>query len=153
MNIATWAGRHARSLLFLLAVLVVGGVGSLFYLPVGLFPQVSFPRVRIGLEAGDRPAERMVIEVTQPVEEAVRAIPGVRRIRSTTSRGSADIDVDFDWGQDMVTGTLQVESQVNKLLPSLPPGTSFEARWRRSARQWNTPCRGSRSRPRNSWRT
>jgi len=128
MNIATWARRHARSLLFLLALLVVGGVGSLFHLPVGLFPQVSFPRVRIGLEAGDQPAERMVIEVTQPVEEAVRAIPGVRRIRSTTSRGSADIDVDFDWGQDMVTGTLQVESQVNKLLPSLPQGTSFEVR-------------------------
>ena len=128
MNIVTWAPRHARSLLFLLALLVVGGVGSLFHLPVGLFPQVSFPRVRIGLEAGDRPAERMVIEVTQPVEEAVRAIPGVRRIRSTTSRGSADIDVDFDWGQDMVTGTLQVESQVNKLLPSLPQGTSFEVR-------------------------
>jgi multidrug efflux pump subunit AcrB len=128
VTIASWAYRHARSLLFLLALLAVGGVGSLFRLPVGLFPQVSFPRVRLGVDAGDRPAERMVIEVTQPVEEAVRAIPGVRRVRSTTSRGTADIDVDFDWDQDMVTATLQVESQVSKLGSALPQGTHFEVR-------------------------
>ncbi len=128
MKIAAWSQSHARSLLFLVALLAVGGIVSVFHLPVGLFPQVSFPRVQISLDAGDRPAERMVIEVTRPVEEAVRAIPGIRRVRSTSSRGSADIDLDFDWGQDMIAATLQVESQVNRLLPSLPQGSSFEVR-------------------------
>ncbi|HZL36554.1 MAG TPA: efflux RND transporter permease subunit [Tepidisphaeraceae bacterium] len=126
MKIASWAQGHTRSLLFLALLLAAGGIASVFQLPVGLFPQVSFPRVRISLDAGDRPAERMVIEVTRPAEEAVRAIPGVRHVRSTSSRGSADIDVDFDWGHDMIAATLQVESQINKLLASLPQGTSFD---------------------------
>jgi CzcA family heavy metal efflux pump len=126
MSFTAWAQSHARSILFLLATLVVAGVVASFSLPVALFPHVSFPRVRITLDAGDRPAERMAIEVTTPVEEAVRAIPGVRSVRSTTSRGTAEISVNFDWGEDMVAAMLQCQSQVNKILPALPTGTSFE---------------------------
>ena len=70
---------------------VLAGAVATFSLPVALFPMVSFPRVRISLDSGDRPAEQMAIEVTTPVEEAVRAIPGVRNVRSATSRGSAEI--------------------------------------------------------------
>src|SRR6059058_4698144 len=126
MSFTAWAQSHARSILFFLAILVVAGVVASFSLPVALFPHVSFPRVRITLDAGDRPAERMAIEVTTPVEEAVRAIPGVRSVRSTTSRGTAEISVNFDWDEDMVASMLQCQSQVNKILPSLPSGSSFE---------------------------
>ncbi len=120
--------RHRRSILFLIAVLTVGGLVSTFSLPVALFPHVDFPRVVISIDAGDRPAGLMAIEVTRPVEEAVRAVPGVRNIRSTTSRGSADISVNFKWGEDMVTAMLQVESAVNQILSLLPPGTHFTVR-------------------------
>lgn len=126
MSFTNWAQSHSRSIVFLLAALAVAGAVSSLSLPVALFPQVSFPRVRIGLDAGDRPAERMAIEVTTPVEEAVRAIPGVRGVRSTTSRGSAEISVNFDWGEDMVSAMLQVESEVNKIMPELPAGTTFD---------------------------
>jgi CzcA family heavy metal efflux pump len=126
MNFTAWAQSHARSILFLLAALAVAGVVASFSLPVALFPHVDFPRVRISLDAGDRPAEQMAVEVTTPVEEAVRAIPGVRNVRSTTSRGSAEISVNFNWGIDMVAAMLQSQSQVNKILPALPAGTSFE---------------------------
>ena len=126
MNFIAWAHRHSRSILFLLTVLAIAGAASSFNLPVSLFPQVSFPRIRISLDAGDRPAERMTVEVTTPVEEAVRAIPGVRRVRSTTSRGSAEISISFDWGEDMTSALLQVESGVNKIRSSLPAGTAFD---------------------------
>src|SRR5213078_3613098 len=126
MSFTAWAHSHARSILFLLGTLALAGAVASFSLPVGLFPQVSFPRVRITLDAGDRPAEQMTVEVTTPVEEAVRAIPGVRNLRSTTSRGTAEISVNFKWGEDMVSAMLQCQSQVNKILPSLPSGTSFE---------------------------
>ena len=125
MNAADWIQKHRRSLLFLLAVLVVGGLGSAFKLPVGLFPTVNFPRVRVSLDAGDRPAERMSVEVTRPVEEAVRGVPGVRGVRSTTSRGSADIDVNFQWGQDMVAAMLQVQAAIAQAAPNFPQGTLY----------------------------
>src|SRR6266478_5037153 len=126
MSFSAWAHSHTRSILFLLGALALAGAAASFFLPVALFPQVSFPRVRITLDAGDRPAEQMTVEVTTPVEEAVRAIPGVRSVRSTTSRGTSEISVNFDWGEDMVSAMLQCQSQVNKILPSLPSGTSFE---------------------------
>ena len=77
MNALEWARAHRRSMLFLLALMVAGGLASALILPVALFPQVDFPRIRVDVEAGDRPADRMVVEVTKPVEEAVRAVPGV----------------------------------------------------------------------------
>jgi len=129
VTIARWASRHARSILFLLSALVICGLlAAAFVVPVSLFPNVSFPRIRIHLDAGERPAERMVVEVTREVEEAVRAVPGIRRVNSATSRGSAELWLSFDWGQDMTVALLQTESQINKVLPTLPSGTTFEIR-------------------------
>ncbi|HWZ95431.1 MAG TPA: efflux RND transporter permease subunit [Opitutaceae bacterium] len=112
----------------MLGLLILGGIIATWSLPVALFPHVDFPRIVIALDAGDRPAERMTAEVTMPIEEAVRSVPGLRSIRSNSSRGSSDIFVNFDWGQDMVSAMLQVESAVNKALPSLPAGTTFDVR-------------------------
>ncbi len=125
MSVTDWAQKHRRSLLFLLAVLIAGGLGSAFKLPVGLFPIVNFPRVRISLDAGDRPADRMAVEVSRPVEEAVRGVPGVQEVRSTTSRGSADIDVNFEWGEDMVAAMLQVQSAIGQASSNFPQGTLY----------------------------
>ncbi|MHB8621989.1 MAG: efflux RND transporter permease subunit [Sulfuricaulis sp.] len=128
MSVATWAAGHRRSILFLLVVLALAGVISAFQLPVALFPNVDFPRILVEVSAGDRPGEQMVISVTRPVEQAVRSVPSVRDIRSTTSRGTADLSINFDWGTDMALALQQVESAVNQALPGLPPGTSFTAR-------------------------
>ncbi|TAM45754.1 MAG: efflux RND transporter permease subunit [Acidobacteria bacterium] len=128
MNLVAWLQEHRRSLLFLLFVLAAGGVASVGRLPVGLFPHVSFPRIVVNVDAGDRPADRMVIEVTRPLEGAVRSVPAVRSIRSNTSRGSADISVNFAWGTDMIAATLQVESAIVQILPTLPPGVSYKVR-------------------------
>ncbi|HYW05179.1 MAG TPA: efflux RND transporter permease subunit [Gammaproteobacteria bacterium] len=128
MNFAEWVQNHRRSILFLLALLTLGGAVSEFGLPVALFPQVQFPRVRVTLDAGSRPAREMMLQVTRPVERAVRGVPGVRSVRSTTSRGSTDIAINFDWGHNMVDALLQVESAINQIMPDLPRGTRFRAK-------------------------
>ena len=123
-----WAYHHRRSILFALCLFAVAGVFVTKQLPVSLFPQVIFPRVVINMDAGDRPAERMVIEATLPVEEAVRSVPGVLNVRSTTSRGSADVSINFVWGIDMARAMLQVESAVNQIRATLPPTLAFTVR-------------------------
>jgi len=128
VSLAHWAAGHRRSILFLLALLALAGLTAALHLPVALFPHVDFPRVVVSLEAGDRPADQMVIAVTRPVEEAVRSVPGVAGLRSTTSRGSAELSINFNWGGDMISAMLQVESAVNQVLPVLPPATSFNVR-------------------------
>ncbi len=128
MNLTEWIKGHHRSILFLIAILAIAGAGMSFNLPVALFPYAEFPRIEVSLDAGDRPAELMAIEVTRPVEEAIRSVPGARSVRSTTSRGSADISVNFDWGQDMVSAMLQVESSINQIRSRLPQGLGFTVR-------------------------
>ncbi|MHB1951666.1 MAG: efflux RND transporter permease subunit, partial [Acidiferrobacteraceae bacterium] len=128
MNLTGWVQAHRRSILFLLAALALAGAASSFILPVSLFPHVSFPRVEVFLDAGDRPASRMAVEVTYPVEAAVRAIPGVVSVRSTTARGSAEVYVNFHWGQNMIRGLLEVEAAISQIRAQLPKQTTFMAR-------------------------
>ena len=127
-GIGGWLQTHRRSVLFLLALLAAGGIVSLLGLPTALFPQVSFPRVRLSIDAGSRPAREMMLQVTRPAEQAVRAVPGVRSVFSNTSRGSTDININFDWGHNMIDALLQVESAINRIKPDLPPGTRFTAK-------------------------
>ena len=125
MSFAAAIERHRRSVVFIILALALAGVFAAFTLPVSLFPAVSFPRVRVNIEAGDRPADQMALLVTRPVEEAIRRVPGVLHIRSVSSRGSAQIVIDFNWGHDMVSAALQVASVIAEIVPSLPPGTRY----------------------------
>jgi CzcA family heavy metal efflux pump len=128
VSITVWMQRHRRSLLFLALMLTLGGIASALFMPVALFPNVAFPRVQLTLDAGDRPADQMAIEVTTPVEAAVRRVRGVRDVRSTTSRGSADIAITFDWGADMAAALQEVNGAAGQILPQLPAGTQLSTR-------------------------
>ncbi len=128
MTAAGWLQQHRRSVLFLLALLALGGVLAALRMPVGLFPNVDFPRVVVSADAGDRPARQMMLQVTYPLEEAVRRVPGVVAVRSTTSRGTADITVDFHWGTDMQLAAVEVNEAVTQRLPQLPAGTVLSSK-------------------------
>lgn len=128
MSLFSVAEHHARSVVFVALALAAAGFVLALRLPVGLFPQVSFPRVVVSLDAGDRPADQTQVLVTRPVEEAIRAIPGVLNVRSQSTRGSSQISIDFGWGHDMTTATLNVDAAVARTLPSLPQGVRYDAR-------------------------
>src|ERR1700712_280015 len=128
MSFSQWAQNHRRSILFLFVMLAVGGVVAALQLPVSLFPTVDFPRVLVALDAGDQPAQQMEMQVTRPVEEAVRRVPAVEDVRSTTSRGSAEVSINFSWGTDMASATLQVQSAITQILSQLPAGVHLEVR-------------------------
>src|SRR5215469_1405507 len=123
-----WIAAHRRSLLCLLLLPVTAGLVAAFSLPVTLFPNVQFPRVRLNIDAGDRPAEQMVLQVTAPIEQAVHKVPNVVDVRSTTSRGSAEVSISFDWGTDMVAAMLQDNADIGQILPQLPAGTTMQTR-------------------------
>ena len=128
MNLAHWASEHRRSLIFLLLVAAVAGAFSAFNLPVALFPQVSFPRIAITIDSGDQPATQMVTQVTKPVEQAIKSVPGLVEARSTTSRGTSEFSLNFDWGTNMSVATLQIQAEISRVLPTLPQGSTFDIR-------------------------
>lgn len=120
--------RHARSIWLAVALLTLGGLLAATRLPVSLFPHIDYPRVVVAVDAGDRDAAQMAAEITRPIEVALRAVPGVTRIRSTTSRGSAEVALNFDWGDDMAQATLATQGAIATILPDLPAGTRFDVR-------------------------
>ena len=120
--------RHARSIWLAVALLTLGGLLAATKLPVSLFPHIDYPRVVVAVDAGDRDAAQMAAEITRPIEVALRAVPGVTRIRSTTSRGSAEVALNFDWGDDMAQATLATQGAIATILPDLPAGTRFDVR-------------------------
>nr|WP_236075451.1 efflux RND transporter permease subunit [Mariprofundus sp. EBB-1] len=115
-------------MLTLLLLFAVMGAVRTFHMPVGLFPQVTFPRIVVALNAGDQPAEQMEIQMTRLAEMAIRSVPGVVNLRSITSRGSADISVNFNWGTDMISASLQLSSALNQIQGQFPPGSAFTVR-------------------------
>jgi multidrug efflux pump subunit AcrB len=116
--------RKRKAIVFIIIVIVFGGIFATFKTPVALFPNVEFPRIRVTVDSGDIPANTMAVEVTKKVEQALRAVPNVVHIRSTTSRGSAEFVLDFGWGQNMNVNLLNVESTLNGIMRELPKGST-----------------------------
>jgi CzcA family heavy metal efflux pump len=128
MTLAEFASRRRRSLLTLVSLLVIGGFAAGLLMPVSLFPNVHFPRIAVTVDAGDRPADQTEAVITRPVEQALRAIPGMQDIRSTTSRGSVEISMNFGWGSNMDLALQRVQSALTTAQQALPPGVTFDVR-------------------------
>jgi multidrug efflux pump subunit AcrB len=120
--------RHRRSIWMCVFLVTLAGIVAAMRLPVTLFPHIDYPRVVVSIDAGERDAEQMAADITRPAEIALREIPGVRQIRSTTSRGSAEVALTFNWGDDMVAATQGTQSALATLLPDFPVGTRFSVR-------------------------
>jgi len=127
MSYVAWIEYHRRSLIFVAFALALAGAYAGITLPVELFPIVSFPRLRIVVDSGTMPAKQMLVEVTEPLEEVARAVPGAINVTSRTSRGSAEMFVDFPWGTNMAQALLSVDAGFAQALPNLPPGTKYDA--------------------------
>jgi multidrug efflux pump subunit AcrB len=120
--------RHHRSIWLSVFLVTIAGLVAATRLPVTLFPHIDYPRVVVSIDAGERDAEQMAADITRPAEIALRAVPGVTRIRSTTSRGSAEVALTFGWGDDMVAATLATQGALATILPDLPTGARFSVR-------------------------
>jgi CzcA family heavy metal efflux pump len=117
---------HRKAVFFLVAVLSTGGIVALFQMPIALFPNIDFPRIVMIADNGEEPADRMMIEVTRPLEEAARAIPGVVRVQSATSRGSSEISVNLAWGTDIIQALQLIQGRVASIRNQLPPTVSID---------------------------
>ncbi len=112
--------RHRKAILFLTAALCLAGGYAAYVMPASVFPQTDFPRVAILIDNGVMPADEMMATITRPVEEAMKNIPGTVNIRSTTGRGSAVVNVFFDWSTDMVQAELYALGRLAQIRGTLP---------------------------------
>lgn len=121
-----WFVRHSRSIFFLIIALAAVGAYLAFTIPVSVFPATNFPRVLISVDNGVMPIDQMMVTITRPIEEGVNSVPGLQNVRSITSRGSAEIDLFFDWNIDMFQTLQYVNAAISRLQPELPATARIE---------------------------
>src|SRR5437870_2711066 len=122
-----WVARHSRSVIFLIVTLALLGGYLAFTIPVAVFPATNFPRILIAVDNGVMPIDQMMVTVTRPIEEAVNSVPGLQQVRSITSRGSAEIDLFFDWNVDMFQTLQYVNAAISRVQPEIPPTATVVA--------------------------
>jgi CzcA family heavy metal efflux pump len=120
-----WLSHFTRPIFFFAAILTIAGIYAAFQVPISVFPETSFPRVVIGIDNGVMPVEQMEVTITRPVEDAVNSVPGLVTVRSTTSRGSAEVSLFFDWNTDMYQALQLTDAALAKVQQTLPSSARF----------------------------
>ena len=123
MTIATIAIRHARAAALVAAALVVAGGLAAVSLPISIYPPLEFPRIVVIAKSGTLPSQSMTLTVTRPIEQAVMEVPGIRRVRSRSIRGAAEISAQFAPATDMLLALQQVQNRVAEVRGELPADT------------------------------
>src|ERR1051325_7865146 len=109
-----WFARHSKSVIFLICTLAIVGGYLASTIPIAVFPATNFPRIVIGIDNGVMPIDQMMVTITRPVEQAVNSVQGLERVRSITSRGSAEVDLFFNWQVDMFQTLQLVDAALSK---------------------------------------
>src|SRR6266481_3705671 len=116
-----WFSRHSKPVIILILTLALHQAYLAFTIPVAVFPETNFPRILIAVDNGVMPTDQMMVTITRPIEEGVNSVPGLQEVRSITSRGSAEVDLFFNWNVDMFQTLQYVNAAISRVQGELPP--------------------------------
>ena len=117
--------RHKNGLSAIVFLIILGGFFAYSKMQTGLFPEITFPKIKIIADAGQQPVDKMMVTVTKPLENAIKKVQDLKIVRSTTSRGSCEIAAFIDWKADIDLSKSRIEAQINQIKSDLPPGTQI----------------------------
>src|SRR5260221_5627842 len=124
-----FAVRHGLAIVFISTALCLAGLYAALRMPSSVFPEANFPRCVILVDNGVMPADEMMANITRPIEEAMKDIPGAVTVRSATGRGSSEVNVFFTWQVNMIQSELYVNSRLAQIRSTLP-ATASATVWR-----------------------
>ena len=109
----------------LLVLIIGGGLFAYSKMQTSLFPEISFPKIKIIADAGLQPVNNMMIRVTKPLENAIKQVPDLKMIRSITSRGTCEISAFMDWNANVDLSMQKIESKIAQIRNNLPAETQI----------------------------
>jgi len=111
---------YKSPLTVVVAMLIMGGMFAYGKMKTSLFPEITFPKIKVIADAGLQPVSKMMITVTKPLENAIKQVPDLKTIRSTTSRGSCEISAFMNWDANIDLSQQRIESKINEIKNQLP---------------------------------
>ncbi len=112
---------YKNPLAVIIVLIIMGGAFTYSKLKTSLFPEITFPKIKIIADAGLQPVNKMMVTVTQPLENAVKQVPDLEDVRSITSRGSCEISAFMNWNANIDVSQQRIESRIAQIRNSLPP--------------------------------
>ncbi|MFD2865218.1 efflux RND transporter permease subunit [Mucilaginibacter antarcticus] len=116
---------HKKPISLVLLIILLGGGFAYSRLQTSLFPEITFPKIKIIADAGLQPVNKMMVTVTKPLENAVKQVPDLQYVRSTTNRGSCEISAFMNWNADIDLSQQRIESSINEIKSTLPPDVNI----------------------------
>jgi CzcA family heavy metal efflux pump len=127
LSIADFGLRHARAIAFLVAILFMLGIWAYSATPASIFPNMSFARIDVVIDAGDLPPDQVRLEVTQPLTRNFLGLPSVTRVLATSAQGNAELLVDFAAGTDPRFDLQYVNQAIAQQRSTLPSGVDAQS--------------------------
>lgn len=113
--------KYKGPLSVLMIVIFIIGVVSYTKIQTALFPNITFPKIKIIADNGQQPVNKMMITVTKPLENSVKQVENLKLIRSITSMGSCEISAFLEWNTNIDLGKQRIESRIAQIRNDLPP--------------------------------
>ena len=120
MNLPAWSLRNpVTASMVLVSVLMVGAIAAP-RLPLAFLPEVSFPQLEITIPYPNALPAQVEEEITRPAEEALATLSRVRRINSWSSANAANINIEFNWGEDIAPLRVEAREKLERIRDQLP---------------------------------
>src|SRR5213595_3047567 len=116
---------YKNPLTVIIALILTGGAFVYSRLHTSLFPEITFPKIKVIADAGLQPVNKMMLTVTIPLEQAIKRVPDLADIRSITSRGSCEISAFMNWDANIDISQQRIESRITEVKNDLPPGVQI----------------------------
>ncbi len=111
--------RPVLATVFSLVILLFGAIG-MTYLGVREFPSVDPPLISVSTSYPGANSDVIETQITEPLEQSINGIPGIRTLTSTSSQGSSRISVEFELTVDLETAANDVRDKVSQAQRYLP---------------------------------
>jgi CzcA family heavy metal efflux pump len=118
---------HKKPISLVLAIIIMGGLFAYSKMQTSLFPEITFPKIKVIADEGLQPVNKMMVTVTKPLENAIKQVPDLQMVRSTTSRGSCEISAYMDWNADIDLSLQKVQANIDQIKNDLPADVSITA--------------------------
>jgi CzcA family heavy metal efflux pump len=109
-----------------IAIAILGGMFAYSKIKTSLFPEITFPKIKVIADAGQLPVDKMMLTVTRPLELVIKEVPELKTIRSATNRGSCEISAFMEWDADIDLAQQRIESKINQIRYELPPDIQID---------------------------
>ncbi|MBR4048044.1 MAG: efflux RND transporter permease subunit [Bacteroides sp.] len=120
MNISELSIRRPVLATVITLIIVLLGVIGYTYLGVREYPSVDNPIISVSCSYPGANAEVIENQITEPLEQNINGIPGIRSLSSVSQQGSSRITVEFELSVDLETAANDVRDKVSRAQRFLP---------------------------------